>query len=204
MMKLFYLPYSAKALKQAFCGVGFTVLTACSNTPPTQFYTLDATVEPSVYKKTELLKAHLVGIGPIMLPAQLNRKAIVTRGTQQSIQVADNQQWAEPLLDNIARVIARNLATLQPSLILHVYPWVAFGEVDQRFVIEVTQFEAYLGKEVLFDAVWSLKDEHQGLIIKQGHSKRQLSLASRETAEVVLKMNAILASFSTELATALE
>lgn len=179
------------------------IVWACSNTAPTQFYTLDAVLQSPAPVTHNAQSPRVIGIGPISLPAVLNRKAIVTRGPAQSIQVTDSQQWAEPLLDNIARVIARNIATLQPQHILHVYPWTAFGAVDTRLVIEITQFEARPSKGVYFEAVWSVKDERSEQTIQQGHSKLERRLKNQDTSEMVTQMNDILAAFSTELAQAL-
>ncbi|NOT85869.1 MAG: membrane integrity-associated transporter subunit PqiC [Methylococcaceae bacterium] len=180
------------------------ILLSCSSTAPTQFYTLDAVITAPVTLVDATQKSRVIGIGPIALPALLNRRAIVTRSAQQGIQVADTQQWAEPLLDNITRVIARNIGILKPKYILHAYPWTAFGQVDTRVVIEVTQFETHLGKAVYFEAVWSIRDERLEKTLLQGQSKIEQPLTSQDTAEMVAKMNIILAAFSTELARALQ
>lgn len=180
------------------------MLAACSGTPPPQFYTLDAQLQPSIANISAGQKLRVIGVGPIALPALLNRKAIVTRGAQQSIQVSETQQWAEPLLDNITRVVAHNLAILHPQYMLHSYPWTAFGTVDTRIVMEITRFDAEMGKSVYFDAVWSIKDEQQDKVLKQGHSQWQKTLHTQDTAEMVMQMNAILAAFSQELSQALD
>ncbi|MEQ1636890.1 MAG: PqiC family protein [Methylococcales bacterium] len=185
--------------KRLIVALAFTLL-SCSSTPPTQFYTLDALLTAPAASVDTTKNSHVIGIGPIALPALLNRRAIVTRSAQQGIQVADTQQWAEPLLDNITRVVARNIGILKPKHILHAYPWAAFGQVDTRIVIEVTQFEAHPGKAVYFEAVWSIRDDRLEKNLAQGHSKIQQPLTSQDTTEMVAKMNAILADFSTELA----
>lgn len=191
-------------MQKFFLAVVIYSLVACSATPPPQFYTLDAVLQPTISSGSIASPGQrVVGIGPIALPAVLNRKAIVTRGAQQSIQVTDAQQWAEPLLENVTRVIARNIATLNPKYILHAYPWTAFGAVDTRVVIEVTQLEGQPGKAVYFEAVWSVKDEQRDRTLKQGHSKLQRPLKGQDTAEMVGQMNDILAAFSTELSAAL-
>jgi uncharacterized protein len=189
--------------KICLAALACTLLFACSSTPPTQFYILDAVLQPSAVTPIPNQKPRVIGIGPIALPAVLNRKAIVTRGPQQSIQVADNQQWAEPLLDNITHVIARNLTTLNPEHILHAYPWTAFGAVDTRIVIEISRFEAQLGKAVYFDAVWSIKAEQQEKPLKQGRSTLERPLTGLSLAEMVMQMDDILATFCQELSRAL-
>ena len=179
-----------------------SLLLACSSTPPTQFYTLDAIA--SAPSKPATAKASTsIGIGPVTLPALLDRRAIVTRGAAQSVNVTDSQQWAEPLLDNISRVINRNLSLLQPNALIHTYPWSAFGKVDTRIVIEITQFEAELGKAVTLEAVWSIKDEQRDTFLRQGRSRLQRPLTSSNTADMVARMNEVLAEFSQQLAQAL-
>ncbi len=180
------------------------MITACSGSTPTQFYTLDAVLPTASTAHPQNQKPSVIGIGPITLPALLDRKGMVTRGARQSIQVSDSEQWAEPLLDNITRVIARNLARLKPRDIFHAYPWAAFGPVDKRIVVEVTQFEAQVGKAVYFEAIWSIKSAQEEKIPTQGHSKLARPLKGHDTAEMVTQMNDILANFSRELSRALD
>ena len=179
------------------------LISGCASPVPTFYYTLD-TVSPTTEQNSAHSKSkRVVGIGPTTLPSLLNRKAIVTRNTENAIQLATTQQWAEPLIENIPRVIARNLALSQPSHLFHVYPWTAFGNVDHRIVIEILQFDAQLGKSVTFEAIWALKDEQKQQTLQQNRTKLERPLKSENYAEMVNTMNQILGIFSQELSEAL-
>lgn len=182
---------------------GSLLLAACSSPLPTYYYQLDALVKAPLQTASTQTKQQVIGIGPTTLPTLLNRKSIVTRTPTQTIQIATTQQWAEPLLENIPRVIARNLTALQPNRLFHLYPWSAFGPVDLRIIIEVFQFDAQLGKSVIFEAAWSIKDEHNQQILKQSRTQLERPLKSDSYAEMITHMNEILGTFSRELSEAL-
>jgi hypothetical protein len=56
-----------------------SLLTACASTPPPHFYTLESQSQPPVVTTTASVKKPLIGIGPLTLPALLDRSQIVTR-----------------------------------------------------------------------------------------------------------------------------
>ena len=89
-----------------------TLLTACTSSPPTHFYVLETQSLPSAVT-ADSPKKNIIGIGPISLPTLLDRKQIITRSDQNTIQIAEFHQWAAPLRDNIAAVLTQNLAALQ-------------------------------------------------------------------------------------------
>lgn len=181
-----------------FC-LTLLLLTACSNSVPTQFYTLDAILASNLPQSTA---TQTIGVGPITLPALLNRRAIVIRDNQ-SLHIDDSQQWAEPLLDNVSRVISRNLSSLKPHALIHTYPWSAFGVVDTRIVIEVTRFEVQRNQGVYWDAVWRIKNEPKDTLVSQGQSHLMQPLRGQTTADIVQATNVLLGHFSQELSLAL-
>ncbi len=189
-----------KYLKRTAC-LALVLSSACSNNVPTHFYALDALLpqKPLAAAQPKEHQAHIIGIGPVSLPALLNRKSIVTRMAQPAIQITDSQQWAEPLLDNVTRVLARNIAALQAQDTIYAYPWALVDAVEQRVVINVLQFDAKLGETVEFEAVWSIKQEQQQHVLRRGHTRLKQALKTPEYAEMVTAMNQILADFSTEL-----
>ena len=69
------------------------LLTACA-TPQTNFYTLESQSQRPVVMSTAIAKKRLIGIGPLSLPALLDRRQIVTRAENNSLQMAEFDQWA--------------------------------------------------------------------------------------------------------------
>lgn len=126
------------------------MLTACSTTPPTHFYMLEAL--PHTARANS--QALAIGIVSITLPALLDRKQMVTRLHDNRVQLAEFHQWAEPLKDTLPRVIVKNLAELQPSYVFRAYPWSAYGNVDYRIIIDIDSFAAETKKTVKLSASW--------------------------------------------------
>lgn len=190
------------ALLAIVLGVG--LLQACSSDVPTRFYTLDPIVTLASSNANKHEPPRIIGIGPVALPALLNRKGIVTRSAQPDVAIAETQQWAEPLLDNVTRVISRNLANLQPQDIIYAYPWALLDAVNYRVAIDVLQFDAQLGQNVTFEAVWTIKTEQQQHVSKRGHTRISHPLPSQEIGMMVKLMDQILAEFSTQLSADLQ
>lgn len=188
-----------KKIPPVLLSMVIVLLTSCSSDLPTRFYALDAVLVNKVDAIADTGKTKSIGIGPVALPALLNRKGIVTRLVQSGIDIAETDQWAEPLLDNVTRVITRNLATLQPNDIVYAYPWSLLDAVEYRVVINILQFDAKLGDSVVFEAVWSIKQEQKQQVSKRGHSRISHPIKTKDYAAMVEVMNQILAEFSAEL-----
>ena len=171
------------------------MLTACSTTPPTHFYVLEAL--PHTARANS--QALAIGIGPITLPALLDRKQMVTRLYDNRVQLAEFHQWAEPLKDTLPRVIVKNLAELQPSYVFRAYPWSAYGNVDYRIIIDIDSFAAETKKTVKLSASWAIMDERQHTIIKNGKIKFEHVLANPAPAAIAEAMSQLLSQFSQRL-----
>lgn len=191
-----------RCLRALICGL-LCLLSACSANVPTRYYALEALLtNKAAATSTKTSKPALIGIGPLSLPALLNRKGIVTLLPNSAINIAEAEQWAEPLLDNMTRVLTRNIAALHPHDIVYAYPWSLLDAVEQRLVINILQFDAKLGGTLVLDAAWTLKDEQSQRVLKRGHSHIRHPLASAEYPALVAGMNQVLAEFSAELAAA--
>jgi uncharacterized lipoprotein YmbA len=144
-------------------------------------------------------QALAIGIGPITLPALLDRKQMVTRLHDNRVQLAEFHQWAEPLKDTLPRVIVKNLAELQPSYVFRAYPWSAYGNVDYRIIIDIDSFAAETKKTVKLSASWAIMDERQHTIIKNGKIKFEHVLANPAPAAIAEAMSQLLSQFSQRL-----
>lgn len=178
------------------------LLISCASSAPTYYYEL-AAINKNSLSPAQTMPNKIIGIGPTTLPGLLNRKAIVTRNADHTIQIATTQQWAEPLSENIPRIIARNLSRHQPGNLFHTYPWTAFGPVNQRIVLEILQFDAQLGQSVIFEAIWSIKAEQSQQVLEQRRTRVERPLKSDSYTEMVDTMSDILGIFTQELSEAL-
>lgn len=177
-------------------------MVACATTPPPQFYVLDALsqiTETTVVSATK----QQIGLGPITLPVLLERKQIVTRSGDGLVNIAEFQQWAEPLKDNIVRVLCQNLRQRQPNSLIRAYPWSAYGIVDYRIMIDITRLDAELGQWANLEINWSIMSENKHTIIKNAHTSFRRKLDEPSYQAVVLALSHMLSDFSGGLAQAI-
>ncbi len=178
------------------------LLTACASTP-THFYTLEAQSRPPVASSTSSTKKMLIGIGPLTLPALLDRKGIVTRADNNSVQIAEFDQWAAPLQNNVIAVISKNVAALQPNAIVRAYPWGVYGNVDYRVIIDITRFDTQLGKSVNLEASWAIMEEKNHTIVGNGQTKLQQMLNDPSYNSAAQGLSKLLSDLSQQLSMAL-
>ncbi len=178
------------------------LLTACASTP-TNFYTLEAQSRPPVATSTSSAKKTLIGIGPLTLPALLDRKGIVTRAENNSVQIAEFDQWAAPLQNNVIAVLSKNVAALQPDAIVRAYPWGVYGNVDYRVIIDITRFDTQLGKSANLEASWAIMEEKNHTIVGNGQTKLQQPLNDPSYNSAAQGLSKLLSDLSQQLSSAL-
>lgn len=180
-----------------------SLLTACAGTPVTHFYTLESLSQRPVISSTVVAKKPLIGIGPLSLPALLDRRQIVTRTENNSVQMAEFDQWAAPLKDNIIAVLTKNVATLQPHSIVRAYPWSVYGDVDYRVIVDISRFDTQLGKSVSLEANWVIMEEKNHIIVSNGQASIKQLLNDPSYNSVAQALSKLLGEFSQQLSHAL-
>jgi uncharacterized protein len=89
-------------------------LGACASTP-SRFYVLNTLPASETVPATAAERGPVIGVGPITLPKYLDRPQIVTRASRNQLALGEFDRWAEPLQDNVLRVLAQNLMLLIPT-----------------------------------------------------------------------------------------
>lgn len=128
----------------------------CAKGPPPDFYVLDARPDPTL---AGVERGVAVGVGPVVLPAHLDRSQIVTRATDYQLELSESHQWAEPLRDSVSRVIAVDLSNMLKSNRVYVIPRRQRVPLDFKVSIDVARFDGRLGESAVLDARWTLYDE---------------------------------------------
>jgi uncharacterized lipoprotein YmbA len=178
------------------------LLGACASAP-THFYTLEAQSWPPVVTSTSNAKKPLIGIGPLSMPALLDRRGIVTRAANNSVQIAEFDQWAAPLKDNVIAVLSKNVATLQPDAVVRAYPWSVYGNVDYRVIIDISRFDTQLGKSVNLEASWAIMEEKNHTIISNGQTKIAEPLTDASYNSAAQALSKLLGQLSQQISLAL-
>jgi len=140
-------------------------MTACINldtgrSPTTQFYMLETGTAGSVAEAASSLPAGFtIGVGPIRTPQYLNLPMIVTRTGPNEIQSAEFHQWAEPLRDNISRVMSEELLLLTGAAHAFSFPWRSAISVNVQVAVNVIQFDTVANGAAVLKAQWTLFGE---------------------------------------------
>ena len=143
-------------------GVGAT---GCAKGIPPDFYVLHADINESLVGAE---RGVVVGVGPIELPAHLNRSQIVTRASEYQLDLSESHQWAEPLKENVSRVIAVNLSNMLESNRVFVVPRRQTISLDYQVSIDIARFDGKLGESASLNARWTLyaSDTREPLLSK--------------------------------------
>lgn len=164
---------------------------------PSAFYTLQPAAIEAIVKET----AHLqIGIGPVNLPAYLDRDAIVTRLSPNRLKVNDGHRWAGGLKEEILRILVANLKSACPMMTVRALPWSAEEKPNLRFRITLQSFEGRRAGEVALKAAWSVENSHDDNIPLQRTAQFQQAVAGDDFESLTAAMGRALADLSREMA----
>jgi hypothetical protein len=136
------------------------LLAGCGSTPPVKYYTLNTLPEMQQGNIGVVATDNIaIGLGPVEFPKSLDRPQIVTRKSQNVIEVSEFHRWASSLKGDFLRVLAKNVAVLLPASRVAAYPWSDQFAPTYRVKLDVEQFDGLLGEHVLLNVTWSVVDQ---------------------------------------------
>ena len=143
------------AVLAILCAMGFVA--GCGTSPPSRFYTLSATAPA-----TALPSTLFVAVGPVTVPAVVDRPEFVVSTGPNELRIDDFNRWASPLQDNLSRAVAENLVAILGTPKVILFPQPLATDPDYRVAIEVRTFESVPGKSAVIDAVWTIRRAKDG------------------------------------------
>ena len=168
-------------------------LAACSTTPPVAYYTLNTLPEMQQEIPAAVMDDTLaIGVGPVEFPKFLDRPQIVTRKSQNQIEVSEFHRWAGSFPGDFSRVLANNISILLPSDRVAVYPWGEQFSPTYRVKLDVEQFDGQLGERVVLEVTWMVTDQEgtNKLLVRKSLIEEPVSEKTYE-ALVVAESNAL-------------
>ena len=148
-------------------------LVSCGSSKPSNYYLL-SDLPSSQKKQIHHIRHKTIGVGPVVLAKYLNQPQIVTRRNLNHVNVDEFNRWAEPLDDNFARVLGKNLQKMMPSDDIVIYPWERSESLNYQVKVEVYRFDATTNGRVICDLRYE--------IIKTDTKERILSKSKTYTA----------------------
>ena len=128
------------------------VIAAGCASSPSRFYTLSATAKGDGSAAADCA----VVVGPVSVPAQVDRPQFTVQVAPNRVAIDEFNRWAEPLNDNIARVIAADLSVLLGTPRVTSVSLASFAPAYQ-VGIGIQRFESVPGKSVRIEAVWVIR-----------------------------------------------
>jgi uncharacterized lipoprotein YmbA len=129
----------------------------CSGTSKTPtFYLLQAMPETS--QPLQPQGGISVEVGPITIPAYLERTQIATTGDSHEINMDEFHRWAEPLKDSLGRILSENLAIGLGTANVYQYPMRRSLPIDFQVEVTVSHFLASAEGKVNLVAYWAILD----------------------------------------------
>jgi uncharacterized protein len=185
----------------AILGVVLLGLHGCASSPPTRFYVFPsltgAETAPPVAQR-ELT----IGVGPVTLHPYLDRPQIVTRASRARLVLGEFDQWGAPLRDSVTRSLAENLSLLVPTDRVVLHPWSRTTVPDYQVTVDVLQFDAGPGGEVILAARWQILNANEKALVMRT-SRLTAAAGGHEYEATVTAMGRTLDALSRDIATAL-
>ncbi len=127
--------------------------------PPHRFYVLTAEVPDT--SRIVIGPAPTVGIERVSVADYLDRTGFVTRADGNRVDVAEFDQWAEPLDRAITTVLAETLTAMIPSDRVTELPTSRAIRFDYRVAVAIVRFDAGPDNVVHLIARWAMFDGEQ-------------------------------------------
>jgi uncharacterized lipoprotein YmbA len=181
------------------------VLGGCATTAPSRFYILhslssSAGEQPSAAIDKELA----VGVGPIVLPDYLDRPQIVSRTSQNKLQLGEFDKWGEPLKENFTNVLAENLSILLSTDRVFIYPWETSTPVDYQVAVDVIRFDGDSAGTAYLSARWTLYRGDGEEVLEMKKSSFSEASISQEYEALASALSKTLADLSRRIAETIE
>jgi uncharacterized protein len=173
-------------------GMVAAIIAGCVSSP-SRFYTLSPTTTPTAEQQVGCI----IAVGPISVPAAVDRLQMVVRTGPNQVFINEFDRWASPLKGDIARVVVANLASMLGTT--QVFPTSSAADASYRVVIDVLRFESEPDRAATIDALWTVS------ATKGGHTRRNRTTLTEPTqgadyAALVAAHSRALGRISSEIA----
>lgn len=137
--------------RPTFALLAALALVGCASVPA-RFYILSPVAEPS-----GTVAAYGVSVGPVSIPAVVDRPQVVVTEGPNRVSVDELDRWGSPLQSEISRVVAQNLVRLLGTPVVTVFPDATSAGASYRVWVDVMVFGSEPGRSATLDAVWRVR-----------------------------------------------
>jgi uncharacterized lipoprotein YmbA len=173
---------------------------------PTNFYMLSSLSPTQAGKSAAISEDRIrIGLATVVIPEYLNRNEIVVNLDNTVYQLAEFNQWAEPLNDNMTRVLAENLTNLLQDDSITVYLSSDSSILpDYRLEVDVLRLDGNLGSQAALMVQWALLAAEEDELILMRRSEYQEPAADNTYKGLVLAKSRTIETLSRDIAAAIK
>ncbi|MEN8108361.1 MAG: PqiC family protein [Pseudomonadota bacterium] len=182
-------------------GLGLLMLAGCGTTKPSKFYLM--TPAGDSIDMTAASGNPAVGIGPIMLPAYLDRPEIAQRLGKNQIHYAGSHRWAEPLRVSFMRVLVENIGAMLPTDRIYTHPWGRSVSVDYQVEVDVSRFDSDTSGNVVLAANWKIIRTADNSILIHKKTSYPETAGDPDYAAIVAAQSSALQALSKDISAAI-
>ena len=181
----------------SLCLAATAILCACASSPPARYFILDDG-RPQVEQSST---APSVAVVRANVPDLIDRPQLVIHTADSQVLLSEQFRWAEPLRQEIPRVVASELGDLLHSSRVAALPVDAQGfDVDFKLMLDVQRLDAVAGQGVDVDVLWRLKHRNGKVLFGRSRLWQPLEGAVDDYATLVAAQRKSLRRVAAEIA----
>lgn len=184
--------------------LGCSLMVACGSSPPQRYYTLQPVAVPAGGAAMDVSPANqiTVRIEPVVIPPELDRVELVSRGGPYRLHIADTDRWAAPLDDQIRRTLNDDLAARLPAHLVADPNEPPTQEPRRLLSVAIVEFYADDECGATLRADWTLRGPKSESLhgSEQIKTHDAVSCAAGTPAALAAAMSTALGAFSERLA----
>ncbi|MFM0009345.1 PqiC family protein [Paraburkholderia sediminicola] len=138
--------------------IALVLSAGCATSPTPAFYTLSPVQH---IEQSPGASAIAIAIDLVTVPELVDRSQIVTKLDANRVRIAEFARWADPLKNQIPRVLAADLAEIIPGAIVSTVPQRA-GDNAYRVTVDVQNFDSSADGTVMLVVIWSVRPPNGG------------------------------------------
>jgi len=177
----------------AALGAATAIIAGCGTTPNPVFYTLRSPEAAATGSS-----AMSVVVGPVTLPAVVDRPQLVTSSGENRVELHEFHRWAQPLRTEIPRVIAARVGRQLGTANTGISSDVAINDPDYRVLIDVQRFDLRLGESATVEAIWTVRSRSGGT--RTGHTLAEERTADASYDALIAAQRRALSALSRDIA----
>lgn len=171
-------------------------------TPNSKFYLLEPIRDSGTVRGTVTDEKILIALTPVRIPDYIDRPQIISGAGHHSYQLSEFERWAEPLNNNIARVLQQNLGLLVPAEVILSASSNRAKQAALRVSVNILEFHLDAQHQALLTANWQINRGEKTLA--STHRAYKVPARHQDTTAAVDALNQCLDHFSQDLARALQ